>query len=41
MIDIVNLFSAAGTDRGYFNTTGKYNITLDQSEMSIYDISIK
>ncbi len=37
----VSFFSPEGTLRGYFNTTGEYKITLDQSEVNIYDITIK
>ena len=39
--DKVSFFSPDGTQRGYFNTTGNYIITLDQGEVNIYNIDIK
>jgi hypothetical protein len=37
----VSFFSPEGTNRGYFNTTGKYDIHLDHSEAKFYDIIVK
>lgn len=37
----VSYFSPEGTTRGYFNTTGEYDINLDHSEVNFYDIRIK
>ena len=37
----VSFFSPLGTERGYFNTTGTYKISLDQSEVNVYEIKLK
>ena len=37
----VSFFSPGGTLRGYFNTNGEYQINLDHSEVSFYNIIIK
>jgi hypothetical protein len=41
MKDKVSFFSPVGTERGYFNTSGKYKIVLEQGEVNIYNIEIK
>ncbi len=37
----VSYFSPGGTNRGYFNTSGEYQINLDHSEVVFYNIIIK
>jgi len=37
----VSFFSPEGTNRGYFNTTGEYQINLEHSEVKFYEIIIK
>ena len=39
--DKVSYFSPEGTQRGYFNTSGEYQINLDHSEVNFYNIQIK
>ncbi len=39
--DKVSFFSPGDSQRGYFNTTGKYKITLDQGEVNLYEIKLK
>jgi len=41
MTNKVSFFSPEGTNRGYFNTKGEYDIHLDHSEVKFYDIIIK